>query len=231
VQAARFLRFLKEYFPTPDAQNLCAPSPDLARMLPDISISALPLTTRYRRLVLIWHSLGGVIIRQALVDEAIAYEGSHDPPSGGAGDGEREMGGCLSAAVRLFSPAIFGFEPTHFAGLCYNLLSENPTLGRFLRPVLRSNPISEDLQSGSHRLIELRRRTESLAGKYSWLQAFRAHLMFGTKESVVYMDRYDCDPVYAITEGQDHRSICKPNSHYKEPLAARGISHSSHSGT
>lgn len=216
VQASRFLRFLKRYFPTPDKSNLCFPSPDLARMMKDAPLVGLPVTQQYRRLVLIGHSLGGVIIRQALVDEAIAHENQDSESSGG--EIAPVTASCLSAAVRLFAPAIFGFRPTHFGGFCYHFMTEQPRLRRFLRPLLRANPIHEELQFGSYRLQQLRNHTEALSGKYPWMQALRAHLMFGAGEHVVYMDRYDCDPVYRIVEAQDHQSICKPHLRYRDPL-------------
>jgi hypothetical protein len=88
----------------------------------------------------------------------------------------------------------------------------------FLKPLLRSNPVHSELEPGSQRLLEIRRRTQGLAAKYPWMHCLRAHLIFGVRENVIYIDRYDCDPVYRIAEGQDHKSICKPNVRYREPL-------------
>ena len=81
----------------------------------------------------------------------------------------------LSASLRLFAPAIYGFEPTHFGGFCYNFISELPTLRRFLRPILRSNPLHKDLTPDARRLSNLKRRTELLALEHPW-EALRARI-------------------------------------------------------
>jgi hypothetical protein len=122
-----------------------------------------------------------VIIRQALADEALEFDVRHSRPSDSY-DESPERDGCLSAEVRLFAPAIFGFHPTNFGGFCYNLMAEIPVLGRFLRPMVRSSPVHSELEPGSQRLLEIRRRTEELAAKYSWMRALSAHLIFGAGE-------------------------------------------------
>jgi len=218
VLASRFSQFLKEYFPTPPEMKLGRPSQECAQLVGQGSMSAFPVTSQYRSLILVGHSLGGVIIRQSLVDEAIAECAKSPGESDTTRQGITAANGCLLAAVRLFAPASFGFEPARFPGYCYHLMMEMPRLGRFLRPVVHANPLCEDLQSGSHRLSQLRQRTESLAMQHPWMHALRAHLLFGSREQMVYMDRYDCDPVYRIVENQDHRSVCKPTVYYSEPL-------------
>jgi hypothetical protein len=213
VEAARFRGFLKDFYPSPTEQaraELCVPSLTLTGLRADEPLTPLPLAASYSRLVLIGHSLGGVIIRQAVVDEAMTADNAR--PSSMTGKSP------LSAAVRLFAPAMYGFDPTHFGGYCYNLISELPLLQKFLKPVLRANPPHQDLSPESHLLKELRRRTELLASKHPSMNALRAHLMFGTEEHIVRMDRYDCDPVFRVVEGQDHSSVCKPTPHYRLPL-------------
>ena len=218
VQSARFRVFLNKIFPQPVKDLAAYPSPELTEQF-GLRTEDIELASEYRRLVLVGHSLGGVVIREAIVDAAIDYENNQRsvfrttmlerPPAAFQ---------WLEGTIRLFAPAVFGFAPRQFAGFCYQLAAELPRLGRFLKPVLKSNPVHEELQADSERLLDLRRRTEALAAKFEWMESLRGHLIFGAKENIVYMDRYDCDPVYEIIEGHDHRSICKPNRLYRKPL-------------
>jgi pimeloyl-ACP methyl ester carboxylesterase len=219
VLAARFQQFLRKYFPNPEASDLTEPSVDLRRLLGRDPVSPLELASEYRRLVLVGHSLGGVIIRQAIVDEALSAGTTHlERPNSVGGNLAPATERTLAASVRLFAPATFGFRPTSLGGFLYNLIAEDSKLGKFLRPAMPATPIHEDLKLGSERLQELRKRTEGLAEKYPWIQAMRAHLTFGEKENIVYMERYNCDPVYRIVENQDHQSICKPSPNYLGPV-------------
>ena len=216
VQAGRFQKFLKDLFPVPNPEWLGRPSPELMTLY-DLPKEEIPLTAEYRRLVLVGHSLGGVIIRQAIADAAVDYE-----TSGAAGRATTEelpqQFHWLAGGIRLFAPAMFGFDPTRFTGFCYHLASEIPRLGRFLKPALHANPVHQELQPDSARLRETRKRTESMVSKYPWMDSLRAHLLFGARENIVYMERYDCDPVFEIVEEQDHQSVCKPNAWYQRPL-------------
>ena len=161
--------------------------------------------------------MGCVIIRQTVVDAALDYVNSANKPLTQSGEVPADFR-CLTGAVRLFAPAMLGFDPTNLPGFVYNLATEIPRLGRFLRPLLQSNPVHEDLQPEALRLREIRRRTESLAETYPWMQSLRGHLLFGRDDHTVFMDRYDCDPIFETVENQDHRSICKPTPQYLRPL-------------
>jgi pimeloyl-ACP methyl ester carboxylesterase len=216
VLAERFRNFLKDLFPRPKPELLTRPSIELEKIY-QLEDTLVPLTESYQRLVMVGHSLGGVIIRQAVSDAALDFENTND--------NEKMQGGepnptfrWLASSVRLFAPAIFGFNPTQFAGFCYHLTAELPRLGTFLRPILHANAVHQELRQDSVRLREIRRLTEKFAAKYPWMESLRCHLIFGAEDTIVYTDRYDCDPVREIVEHQDHRSICKPDLNYRRPL-------------
>lgn len=206
-----FLEFVDRYFPEPDAVDLTTISQEINKLPGFGEIGDLPLTSAYKRLTLVGHSLGGVIVRQAIVERArdLGDVLLAEP----TGDGD-----ILSADIRLFAPAIFGFLPTGFGGYCYAFMMENPIIGTFLRPMVNSNATISELIEGSRRLSDLQTRTEALANEHTWIRATQAHVIFGSKEHVVYMDRFACDPVYLVEKDQDHKSVCKPNQWYRKPL-------------
>jgi len=182
--------------------------------LPEDANGAIQRT--YRSLVLVGHSLGGVLIRQAVADQMIEHDNLRSNPNPSPTQEARSV--WLNGSLRLFAPALFGFDPRDFRGFFYRFLIETPTLKTFMQPALESLAVYQDLKEGSRRLAQLQKTTESLSIKYPAMPSLRGHLLFGTKDRVVYMDRYACDPVYDLEEDQDHTSVCKPTVRYLKPL-------------
>jgi pimeloyl-ACP methyl ester carboxylesterase len=216
VQTDGFLKFLKANFPEPRID--LRPHPILAASM-GVNGTLLPLAHRYDSLTLVGHSLGGVIVRQAVLSldaefqafETLRAENPVETLS------HVELSQALAADVKLFAPAIFGFDPSHFAGFLYNFAREFPILSHLLRVTRTSNAAIKELAAGAPRLAELRRRTEDLAKKTNW-RALRASILFGAMEDIVYMERYDCDDQIRIAESHDHTSVCKPTQDYRIPL-------------
>ena len=92
--------------------------------------------------------------------------------------------------------------------------------------MLDSVPIHQDLEADSARLLRIEERTVELAKQHTAWSSLRAHMLFGTKEKFVYMERYSCDPVSELVEDRDHTSVCKPDASYLKPLEfiAHGLS-------
>jgi len=72
VQADRLRKFLQSSFPRPDIDLF--PHPLVASAV-GLNGTLLPLTSGYDSLILVGHSLGGVIIRQAVLELASVFQG------------------------------------------------------------------------------------------------------------------------------------------------------------
>lgn len=150
----------------------------------------------YSELILVGHSLGGVVLRRALADAAQIHKD----------DGTSSI--LLESSLRLFSPAQGGFRPTKGVGA----LRASP-LWKFIEIILRASNSYADLEPGSGALTDLRRRTEALAVDYA---ALRAATIWANPDEIVADQSYDTDRVDSFVDGKNHRSICKPKRYEYE---------------
>lgn len=180
------------------------PKPFQAAMMVDGAPARDDILSDYQELVLVGHSLGGLVARRALLDAAQLWMDDRD-----AGPVERPR--ILDAQLRLFSPASAGFRA---AGLLGAIMALGP-IGA-LDSYLRKSSAYIDLQPGSTTLEDTRRRTELMARRPG-TEALRARILWANPDDVVIAERYDSDFVDAFEDGQSHQSICKPNSSYQSP--------------
>lgn len=192
--ADRLRRYLPDFYPLPH-HALCV-NGDIA-LRDDHSAP-------YGELIVVGHSLGGLVVRRATVDalqecldQADETTAAHHP--------------LLDAQLRLFSPASAGFRPAGLLGLI-----RASGLWSGVELLLRQSSAFTDLQPGSHILVDTRRRTESLRGAPG-AQATRANIAWANPDNVVISERYDTDPVSHTVEGQSHTSVCKPTTKYDSP--------------
>jgi hypothetical protein len=157
------------------------------------------VTTPYEELVLVGHSLGGVILRRVLCDAAQEWIDS---------DRQKDTRPVLlDATTRLFSPASAGFRPAGWLGL----LRETGLWERAIELFLRRSPAYSDLQPDSLVLRELNRRTVELVKRGDpELTALRAHILWASPDYVVIDERYETDYVSQSCDNQSHGSVCKP---------------------
>ena len=197
------LNFIDSIFPTIHS-DLFEPM-DL-----NLGIEPLPTpnTRTYSELYLVGHSMGGVTLREALLDRAAKADAHALEP------GAAKM---LSAEVRLFAPATFGAEPSGFLGILVRSLRSVALFGPLIDPFLQSNTIVRQLQAESKKLSHLREATERLArtGRYP---ALIAHVLFGENEQLVERDKLELDELEVPAVGKDHWSVCKPNQAYRQPI-------------
>ena len=199
--------FLSLVFPSPSRKIFeLAVLPEIREIFaPGAPFQEPTLPGSYQSLLLVGHSLGGVVIRQALVDFAAiwkiqAAERLRTEP-------------YLKSGVRLFSPAIRGFQPTGVRGIIYHYLATHPFVGA----VCESLTSLQELKKDSQRLSDLQRDTERFAKEYPWMTALSADLLYASTD-VVYPGRYQCDLPQRTEPDSYHESICKPHSKYPEPL-------------
>ncbi|ACV79056.1 hypothetical protein Namu_2710 [Nakamurella multipartita DSM 44233] len=161
----------------------------------------------YKELVIVGHSLGGLVVRCALLYIA---ENWHKPHSGA----ESPPPDVLSARVFLFSPATGGFRPSGKVALAREL-----GLLRFAELRLNMAPAYLELAVNSATLNSIRTRTRTLLDEFGneGLQALRPTVLFANPDDVVNYDTYWHDTQHDSQDGRSHSSVCKPNQSYWAP--------------
>jgi Putative serine esterase (DUF676) len=161
-----------------------------------------PAESPYSELLLVGHSLGGVVVRRALCEAVHLWldQASKSP--------------LLAAKTRLFSPASAGFRPSGRLGQIKATLL--PWF--FIEIKLRRAPAFNELQEGSQILTETRKRTEDFVNQYSnELDALRAHVLWANPEHIVVTERYTTDHPSCSADNTNHLSVCKPDDTYHDP--------------
>jgi hypothetical protein len=195
--AAWIRKRLSDFYPSPPADLLEA----------DDSLVREPSKQSYSELFLVGHSLGGVILRLALLQQARSWLFE-----------EREFD--LSAArprllegnLRLFSPASAGFQPAGLLAILTSVFS----LGMV---ALEGAPSFTALRRDSELLSRTREETEALVSSHGGdLAALRAHIMWARPERVVERDGYRTDyEAESLVPERDHSEVCKPLPGYEHP--------------
>jgi pimeloyl-ACP methyl ester carboxylesterase len=157
-------------------------------------ISALPAKRAYSQILVVGHSEGGVVIRNAVVKEK-----------------QRDIKSpLLHAKLSLFAPAISGFTPAGLLGMLANF----PGIGAIMHGLLSASPAYRDLKRPKF-LEELQKQTEQLA-RDSEYPALYADILWGRSDYVVHPTKYECDS--EDFEECNHIEICKPRRDYLEPI-------------
>ena len=183
--ANKVRQLLPAYYPAPHAL-LTANRPGEATGQPD-----------YEELVLVGHSLGGVILRRVMSDIAQRWLEESEPP------GPRPP--VLDAQLRLFSPASAGFQP---GGTLWTLRAA-AGVWNAVELILRRSSAYSDLQPGSEVLRAIQRRTERIV-QDSGIGSLRAEILWANPDNVVITERYDSDHPDESAPDSSHTSVCKP---------------------
>jgi pimeloyl-ACP methyl ester carboxylesterase len=163
----------------------------------------------YRELLLVGHSLGGVILRIALHETAEHWVARKDE-QGLA----RSRPILLDSQIRLFSPAIEGFRPAGWLGVAKAI----PCLWNRANVALAYSATYQNLQEGSALLRTTKERTLQLIGEYGdELGALHAHILWEKPEKLVVQVHYKGDTPRWPTCSKSHTEVCKPNRKYSEP--------------
>jgi pimeloyl-ACP methyl ester carboxylesterase len=160
---------------------------------------------QYRRLILVGHSLGAVVIRRLIADECVDVSQS----------GSLELSAAIRVAeLRLFAPAHKGFRPSARK----RVLWKAPILGAALQLFASSHRAFLDLVEGCDTLQQLQRETEQAALAFPSLAALRPHVLWDELEDIVVVGRYDTDQPRFIRKvgGRNHIDVCKVYEDYKE---------------
>ncbi|MBV9161259.1 MAG: hypothetical protein JO281_06845 [Pseudonocardiales bacterium] len=162
----------------------------------------------YSELLLVGHSLGGVVIRRALCETAHSWieQRTADP--------QAPLPPLLKAETRLFSPASAGFLPSGWLGH----IKAFPSLWRLFLLMLQGSSSFNELQEGSQILTNTQKRTEELLEKQpDELRGLRARILWANPDNIVVTERYNTDHPPCSIDGTNHLSVCKPGNTYQIP--------------
>jgi hypothetical protein len=167
-----------------------------------LPVSVLPSPRRYSRLILVGHSEGGVVIRNAIIKWFKSKKTKNGSPP--------KWKLLMQSQLSLFAPAIAGFRPSGFLGVAMRL----PWLGNILDAALSNDAGYQDL-SDPEFLQNLREQTED-AAKRNPHKALRADIVWGYRDRIVHPTKYNDDTEQFVDK--DHINICKPRDDYGHPI-------------
>jgi hypothetical protein len=161
----------------------------------------------YSELLLVGHSLGGVVVRRALCEAVYSWFEQRKT------NAQAPKPPLLAVKTRLFSPESAGFRPSGPLGQ----IKATP-LWLFCGMKLKGSSAFNDLQEGSQILTETRKRTEDLVNQHlNELDALRADILWANPENIVVTERYTTDQPSCSVDGTNHLSVCKPDDTYQIP--------------
>jgi pimeloyl-ACP methyl ester carboxylesterase len=209
ASVARLRSFLTQIYPLPPSALVEAHLRDFDWRLPgDSDTVFLRELHPYSRLILVGHSLGAVVIRRFIADEAISQAGARK--SG------RDVAPSrfLDAELTLMAPAHIGFQPTGTKALLH-ALAFPASLARYAA-VFRA---FSDLKPDCFTLAQLQRETVEMAALFPASTAFKPRVLWGEQEDVVLVGRFDSDPPEAVQQapGKNHVTVCKLTKNYEMP--------------
>lgn len=145
--------------------------------------------SQYEEIVLVGHSLGGLILRATIVQ---IEENEPDNP-------------LLEAKMRLFSPAFSGFKPSGILKFLTTL-----EFGDRLLEVIKCFSVMEDLLMNSRIINTVRNKTVQSAQRSPGTPALHPDIAWASNEFVVLCEKYETDPNDHYISNTNHLSVCKP---------------------
>lgn len=169
-------------------------------------------SNRYKKLTLVGHSLGGLVLRKAVWDAAKGHKEAKRRQE------DVTPNTILTASIRLFAPALLGARPADLLGLAYELAGLKAVVQAFLG----MSKSYLEMKQGSNFLTVVREGTEDMARSFTDLTALRADVLWATSDSVVIDTEYlvdrNCDPLREHVAGTNHVTVCKPTTGYLAPI-------------
>jgi hypothetical protein len=171
--------------------------------LPD-GVPKRPGGFRYRRIVLVGHSLGAVVCRQAILF--------------GVQSGKRWLDKTRFVA---FAPAHMGSNVVVMASFILGMFKPL-TPGTVVSLAKAFFPVLSDLEVGSSTLQQLHAQTMAAipttvrAGALHPLIARKA--VFGSRDHIVESTPFAMNPAPTILLGRRHTDVCKPSKAFLDPL-------------
>jgi len=174
----------------------------------------------YRAVILVGHSTGGPIIREAVLQiaEPLAKAGVILTAVTAAEPGTTHSfeTSFLNSSLRFFAPADIGVIGAGKLGYARSV----PVLRTLANLYLARNQLYQNLKPGGPLLTRIQHETERLYKKFPSVPAFAALSLFGSDEEIVIVDVYQHEQPTKLptVPGHSHVSICKPTLEYTTPL-------------
>jgi pimeloyl-ACP methyl ester carboxylesterase len=150
----------------------------------------------YKKIVLVAHSLGSIVVRLALIE---------------ANKAKRKW--LPRCKMTLFAPAHRGARVQNLAMECLS------GFGKVLGGIARFNfPTIDELMPESYVIQDLVKDTERLQAKRAGGFTIAHKVIWAEKEKVVHNRDFCKDPRADIEAGKNHINVCKPNDRYWNPL-------------
>jgi pimeloyl-ACP methyl ester carboxylesterase len=159
----------------------------------------------YDLLLLVGHSLGGVIVRNAIAKAA------NRMPSRPA-----TWPLLLGRPPQLFAPAHSGFRHDDLVSLVVGL--SRIAAFTFVYWRVRHAKAYEELKSHSKPLEHIESETLRARGQYGDCPALYADILWGEDENVVVDVDYEKDRTPDSVPGKNHQTICKPADGFNDPV-------------
>jgi pimeloyl-ACP methyl ester carboxylesterase len=211
-------QFLSQVFPTPSQSFFVE---DIRELDWTLSFGLAYVRIRegpyhYSKLILVGHSLGGLVIRKLILDELKRLRDEVQSPNWLREWSRRPI---LGAKLRLFSPAHLGFQPKGVPGVAFGLKN----IGAAMRVALTWWRAFSELSPGAEIIRDVRSQTENYAKACPAIPALAASVYWADREDIVVIGDYECDHAPAYGHNQtNHISVCKPTLTYLNPLAFIG---------
>jgi pimeloyl-ACP methyl ester carboxylesterase len=168
--------------------------------------------TTYAQVALVGHSYGGVLVREVVYREAkrLAMFESEPPDAESLAASQ-----LLASDLRLFAPALAGARPSGIKGFVLRYGG----VGALASALLGTSESYHELTNPDLVLTPLREATEELARAHPQVGAFRADVLWPTRDEVVADREYRHDRRAKGTPwASNHTTVCKPRHGRHEPL-------------
>jgi hypothetical protein len=166
---------------------------------------------RYSSVDFIGHSLGGVVLRAAIIKllkKGLDASGSDDATTL---DGASSL--ACGARLHLFAPAQGGARPAGFLGFLASL----PILSQIVAVKRGISPSFQELAADQQLLTTLQVRTQYYADRHPKLTALRARIAWAHNDAVVIASPYLHDAEIRI-RNTNHKNVCKPTIDFAAPF-------------
>lgn len=180
--AAAFKKFLDKAF-----------TPLASRILP--ANQGLP-ERNYKRIVLVAHSLGALIVRQALVSAC-----------------KRNEAWIAKISLVLFAPAHTGARINNLVKVVFTGLA-----GIFSAVAKFKYPVYEDLDEGSQFIKTLQDETKKLLADPKNSCHIAKRVVWAENDPVITQIYFCDDPDPDLVYGKNHITVCKPYEGYSTPV-------------
>jgi pimeloyl-ACP methyl ester carboxylesterase len=169
-------------------------------------VSAEAPNTCYEELVLVGHSQGGLVARDAVLQ--FLWEQTTPGIPSGSWETNDALELVATARMKLFAPAIFGARLSGLKGMALQSLG----LGTVAKMIIAGSSSYQELQTGSSVIEDVKQQTTSRAQAHPDVRAFRADIAWAASDRVVVPGgQYNFDPSSHRLGGTNHSSVCKPH--------------------